>query len=190
MDSSVERKAKMMQLMDNLGLEHTRIAGIPCSTIIEGCSKSQLQILKKFKPPFIILEDDCGVVPSTLDMEIDQKIQMDCLYLGISQWAMHGSNYKLSRLSGPTECKPTTCQSVMRIYRMLSTHAILYLSQNYIDSVVEEITKYQEMNWHCDVACAEIQENYKVYGLNPPLFFQDEPKHRHLTQFQVFFDKT
>lgn len=193
MDSATERREQMEQRLGELGLNHTRVSGVACSTVIEGCAKSQLSILENHKPPFIILEDDCGILSETLDHEISalDTSDLDCLYLGISSWAMSATginNYKMSRMTEPTYCEPTQNPNIMKTHHMLSTHAILYLTQSYVDGVIKEIKKYQYLNWHCDVACAEIQKNYNVSALNPPLFFQDEPNNKPVTKTKVYFD--
>ena len=73
---------------------------------------------------------------------------------------------------------------------MLSMHAVLYLTQSYIDAAIKEIKKYQRLNWHCDAACAEIQKQYNVCALNPPLFFQDEPINRPITKIKIHFESS
>tara|TARA_R110000765_G_scaffold303694_1_gene397678 strand:- start:434 stop:1096 length:663 start_codon:yes stop_codon:yes gene_type:complete len=190
MDSATERREQMEQRLEELGLNHIRVSGVACSTVIEGCAKSQLSILENNKPPFIILEDDCGIIPESLNNKISDLYasNMDCLYLGISSWAMatlDQKNYLTSRMTEPTHCEPTANPNIMKIHHMLSTHAILYLTQSYIDAVIKEIKKYQQLNWHCDVACAEIQKQHNVHALNPPLFFQDEPINRPITKIKI-----
>lgn len=190
MDSAVQRKSNMENLFERLDLDNTRISGVPCDTVIEGCAKSQLSILENNEPPFIILEDDCGLIEKSLNHSIDESVNMDCLYLGMSAWGMSCSgqnNYRMSRMTEPTFCDKTDNPNMIKIHHMLSTHAILYNTKSYVNRVISEMKKYQNMNWHCDVACAEIQKDFDVYALNPPLFYQDDASNRPYTQFELSF---
>ena len=194
MDSATERREQMEQRLEELGLNHIRVSGVACSTVAEGCAKSQLSILENNKPPFIILEDDCGIISESLNHKISDLYtsDMDCLYLGVSSC---GSCFKLNkyaaeRMTEPTHCEPTANPNIIKIHHMLSLHAVLYLTQSYIDAAIKEIKKYQRLNWHCDVACAEIQKQYNVCALNPPLFFQDEPKNKPVTKIKIHFESS
>ena len=192
-DSCKSRRVQMEQRMEELGLNHSRVSGVACSTVTEGCAKSHLSILENNKPPFIILEDDCGIISESLNHKISDLYtsDMDCLYLGISSWAMAAldqKNYLAARVTEPTHCEPTANPNIIKIHHMLSTHAVLYLTQSYIDAAIKEIKKYQLLNLPCDVACAEIQKQYNVFALNPPLFFQDEPTNRPITKVNIHFE--
>lgn len=189
MDKDVDRKEKMEKLFDSLSVEGIRISAVDCGNVMEGCAKSQLKILEQFEPPFTILEDDCGIVTTeVLDIDIDIS-DIDSLYLGISRWGMpmNGDGYVMSKMSSPTYAESTDIDGLIKIHHMLSTHAITYFSKDYITSVVNKIKEYQKIPHHCDVACAEVQQDFNVYGLNPPLFFQDEPKNASWTNFKLQF---
>ena len=58
---------------------------------------------------------------------------------------------------------------------MLSTHAILYLSDTYVDACAR-IARYHGyvIENHIDIGFAEIQKYYNVLALNEPLFRQYE----------------
>jgi len=194
-DSATERREQMEQRLEELGLNHIRVSGVACSTVIEGCAKSHLSILENNEPPFIILEDDCGIILESLNHKISDlhTSVMDCLYLGVSSWAMAAldqKNYLTSRMTEPTHCEPTANPNIIKIHHMLSMHAVLYLTQSYVDAAIKEIKKYQRLNWHCDVACAEIQKQYNVCALNPPLFFQAEPKNKPVTKIKIHFESS
>jgi hypothetical protein len=190
LDKDTERKNKMESLFDSLDLKHTRISGVQCNSVLEGCAKSQLKILEQFEPPFTILEDDCGLVSSDiLDLDLFDT-DVDCLYLGMSRWGMpmNGNGYAMSKLSKPTYAEKTNIDGLIKIHHMLSTHAITYISKKYTNNIISKIKEYQEIPHHCDVGCAEVQEDYNVYALNPPLFYQDEPKNAPWTNFKLTFD--
>ena len=189
LDKDVERKEKMNSLFESLNLDHERITAVQASSVLEGCAKSQLKVLENYDPPFTILEDDCGIVSeSAFDVDINPET-IDCLYLGMSRWAMpmNGNGYLMSKMSEPTYAEKTEIDGLIKIHHMLSTHAISYISKSYIDSVIKKIKEYQQIPHHCDVACAEVQKDFNVYALNPPLFYQDEPKNAPWTNFNLKF---
>lgn len=134
-----------------------------------GLSKSQLIALTQIKPPFIILEDDCD--PKYFVSEIEIPDDADALYLGNSQWGYiqgHTGFYlKYKQVEG--------FDSLYRIYNMLSSHAILYLSKDYVDMCIRT-TRYcaEEYTMPMDIPFATIQRFFNVYSFDKPFFIQKE----------------
>jgi hypothetical protein len=63
------------------------------------------------------------------------------------------------------------------------THAMLFLSQRYIDAAAEVIESYLDNFIPCDVALASIHKDFKVLTPNSPYFYQkDQPD---LTNFTL-----
>jgi hypothetical protein len=133
-----------------------------------GCARSHYEILSKQEPPFIILEDDV-----CLNKDFVSNIQVpnnaDALYLGISHWGRYLNH------SGPYVHTVPITDSIVRVYNMLATHAILYLSDTYVD-ICKRIAFHHGyvIEDHIDIGFAEVQKYYNVYALNQPLFRQYE----------------
>lgn len=138
---------------------------------IIGCARSHYEILKKdIKPPFIILEDDC-VLNGDFTNLLEVPDDADALYLGISQWGRYLNH------SGPyVHCEKVT-DELVRVYNMLTTHAILYITEEY-KSICKKIAYYYGyvIEDHLDIGFAEIQKIFNVYALDNPLFVQYEWK--------------
>ena len=135
---------------------------------IIGCARSHYEILKTQKPPFIILEDDCELNKEFVD-EIELPDDADSLYLGISHWGRYLNH------SGPYVHITKVNEELVRVHNMLATHAILYLTEPYVD-ICKRISYHfgYEVENHLDIGFAEIHKLYNVFSFDKPLFRQYE----------------
>ena len=133
---------------------------------IIGCARSHYEILKNVKPPFIIIEDDCALNKDFVN-EIEIPDNADALYLGISHWGRYLNH------SGPYVHYESINDEIVRVYNMLATHAIMYLSQSYVD-ICKRISYHYgyEVEGHLDIGFAEIHKFYNVYSYDEPLLRQ------------------
>jgi hypothetical protein len=133
---------------------------------IIGCARSHYEVLKDTKPPFIIIEDDCALNKDFVN-EIEIPDDADALYLGISHWGRYLNH------SGPYVHYQSVNDEIVRVYNMLATHAIMYLSQQYVD-ICKRISYHYgyEVEGHLDIGFAEIHKFYNVYSYDEPLFRQ------------------
>lgn len=145
---------------------------------IYGCSLSHSQALLLNKPPFIILEDDIEVLNFKNEIEIPDDA--DALYLGNMSWGLidgYGQENKLiyEKVDGYDD--------IYKVYNLLGTHAILYLSERYIKKCWKSLTNsYRYKNLYIDdvnpdsiasdVSFAKIQPEYNVYTVGLPIFYQ------------------
>ena len=170
LDDQEEKRKRTETLLKCLGFKYVnRLSAIRHeSGRIIGCARSHYEILKEQKPPFIILEDDCS-----LNKEFNPIIELpdnaDALYLGISHWGRYLNH------SGPYVHASKIDDEIVRVYNMLATHAIMYLTESYVD-ICSRISHYfgYEIENHLDIGFAEIQKFYNVYCLDEPLFRQYE----------------
>lgn len=134
-----------------------------------GLSKSQLMALSQVTAPFIVLEDDAD--PKHFKAIIEVPDDADAVYLGNSQWGLMQSHtgfyLKYKKVNG--------YKDIYRIYNMLSSHAILYLNQDYVKTC-QRTTKYcaEEYPMPMDVPFAMIQRFYNIYTLDKPMFIQKD----------------
>jgi len=170
LDDQDEKRKRTENLLKLLGFKYVqRISAIKHDAgRIIGCARSHYEILKKQKPPFIILEDDCE-----LNRQFDSIIQIednvDALYLGISHWGRYLNH------SGPYVHFTRINDEFIRVYNMLATHAIAYFSESYVD-ICKRIAFHcgYEIENHLDICFAEVHKLYNVYSFDEPIFRQYE----------------
>ena len=170
MDKDVEKRERIENHIDRLGFKtKIRVPGVVHRDgPLAGCALAQYNALYEVDPPFIILEDDA--TPFDYDPIISIPDDTDALYLGISSWGRMNSH------SGPFVQWEYYFKEVdinlLRVYNMLSTHAILYLNLEYISVCKKIAYHHHEINEHVDIGFTDIQKYYNVYAFNQPLFYQ------------------
>lgn len=163
LDRDEEKRESMEKMLSELGFNYERFPAIEAKW---GCEKSHYKLLSEgLHAPFIVLEDDCALKNQVIDLGIPDDI--DFIYLGISAFGYHNGN-----ITGVLYKQ--VADEVSRVYNMLSTHAMLYISDNYAN-MVKDIAYYcgYKANQHFDKSIAEMAKYYEVYALNNPMFYQD-----------------
>lgn len=129
----------------------------------------QNQDIKTFKP-FIILEDDVSLyseLPSCITVPKDA----DIIYVGISAAGLKNNDWKPGNRLYATD----TNHNCVKIYNMLSTHAILICSLEGANIYKRcMIQNYATNGIAWDVPLAKMQPTYNIYALKTPLFYQDK----------------
>lgn len=131
---------------------------------------------------FLILEDDV-VFRECFENKIEVPDDFDAFYLGNSSWGLKDGN--------PSNPGPFTeytfleeMPNIVRIHNMLSAHAIIYRSKNYIKKIQEEmIPKAIEKTSYLDVEIAKNMEKYRIYAFSCPFFYQTSQA-RHITDME------
>lgn len=134
-----------------------------------GLSMSQLKALSQVPAPFIVLEDDAD--PVYFEAFIDVPDNAHAVYLGTSQWGFMQSVSGFYLKYKPVENMP----HIYRIYNMLSSHAILYLDDEYV-SMCRRTASYcaYEYPMPMDVPFAMMQRFFNIYCLDRPMFIQKD----------------
>lgn len=180
-DSAVERHKKMQNIFSTFGFSNTHqvngeVLDKTGLSFIEIQKKktslvgnSHIKALQMFEPPFIILEDDIGIIDSSFKAQISIPNDADCIYLGSSIWGMN---------EGQSVCWGTKKMNInneyCRVEDMLGIHAILYLSEKYIQHTIQNLLTCRSKQQYCDECIAMDMKNHKVYCRNYPMFFQDD----------------
>ena len=129
--------------------------------------------------PFIILEDDCAFFTKYDQIEIPDTADM--LYLGVSFWSYPYSTNTLYSMYRPNIVRNSvnTVESynnnLVKIKAMTATHAILYISREFIRTFIEKMTdisKYIDDVPH-DLLFSSLHPSFNVFGLKQPMFYQD-----------------
>jgi len=164
-----EKNADMIQLGKDFGFkDYTRLDGVAMPKAPRsGCAKSHYNIFEKMTEPTIILEDDCVINESNFIIDIPDDT--DALYLGLSAWGYLNSTSKTNNFNYE---KHQDFSNIYKIDGMLATHAILYISPEYI-SISKKIADWSfKTNTHIDQGLALVQKYFNVYALKKPIFYQ------------------
>ena len=160
----VKKDFAMKALILDCGFKNTiRVEAEYTPNSLAGCSLSHYNALNEIDPPFIVFEDDCVIKNFNPNIEIPDDA--DAVYLGISSWGRMNSH------SGPFVQYEEVSNGLLRIYNMLSAHAILYLNHEYISLCKKISQQAYEIADHQDIGFAEIQRYYNVYSFDDPMFY-------------------
>lgn len=168
LEDAVERKRKVESDLQSLGIKNiTRVDAIRHSNGAAGTPRSMLKALEIAHngEPFVLVEDDISV--KRWDPIIEIPDDADAFYLGISGWGRMNSH------SGPFVQWEKVSDDILRVYNMLSGHAIVYISDRYID-LVKRICYNAGYNIedHVDIGFAEVQRWHNIYAFDDPYFYQ------------------
>jgi hypothetical protein len=169
MDKHVDRNKDMVKLGEDLRIKDysrlsgTEIVGHPKA----GCATSHLEILNLMSEPTLILEDDCVIASG--NMLINVPDDADAVYIGLSEWGYLDS---VSKRNNFKHERNKVFKHVHKINGMLATHAILYISPEYVE-MSRRVAKWSAANdEHIDQGFALIQKYFNVYALSVPTFYQ------------------
>lgn len=162
-DNDMVRLGKDLSLNNYTRSSGTYIPGHPKA----GCATSHFNILKEMNEPTVILEDDCVIASGATEFEVPDDA--DAVYLGLSNWGYINS---VSKLTNFNHTRHNVFKRVHKIDGMLATHAILYISPEYI-AMAKKVAKWSADNdTHVDQGLALMQKYFNVYALSSPTFYQ------------------
>lgn len=137
-----------------------------------GVAEGHIKALIKCRPPFVIFEDDARIlrVPTPTTFIVPENA--DALYLGTSSYA---------RWKGATHQGLVATSEIgsdyFRVYNMLGLHAIVYISQQYVEHVTDRLLSYiANPRGACDDVVADSMHEFNVLCLKKPIFYQDDGK--------------
>lgn len=185
-DSATEELEECTELLNVLNIPFERFAANttpsppnPYGKHFVGCAMSHLTLLRSMEPGTVVFEDD--IAPTEhLQTKFCIPEDTDAVYLGVSNHGtIRNNNYGYAGIVLASQETP----DFKRVYNMCGTHAMLFLSQRYIDAAADIIEKCLDAGVPCDVALASIHKDFKVLTPNSPYFFQkDQPD---LTNFSL-----
>ena len=167
----------------NEGFKHvTFFKSIPGPNKTASLTNTVLEIFKQEldnDKPFIILEDDCAFFTKYDQIEIPENA--DLLYLGVSLWSYPYSTDTLYTIYRPDIVRNSidTVESyndnLVKIKAMTATHAILYISREFIRTFIEKMTDISKNidNLPHDLLFSSLHQSFNVFGLKEPMFYQD-----------------
>jgi len=174
------RTEKFNNVMNMLNLNTTfiepYISNDPVNAVRIGCGKSHIKALRyslKLNQPTLLLEDDINFTEYYKE-QFEIPDDADAVYLGTCLNGLH-PNWKNRDANNACCSDPILLNKLQEYYKitgMLTTHAILYVSENYKKNCIELIENDNGNN-HCDVLMAQKMHKYNVYACKYPMFFQD-----------------
>ena len=166
MDKDVDRNESIKFTLSECGFKNIiRLNGeVFPDRPLAGCSLSHYNALNEVDPPFIVFEDDCKIKNFSPIIEIPED--SDAVHLGVSSWGRMNSH------SGPCVQSKEIGSGIVRIYNMLSAHAILYISKEFVSMCSRIAYHSYEIADYQDIGFAEIQKYFNVYAFNNPMFYQ------------------
>lgn len=166
LDRQPERKERMEELLSSLDIKnYSRVEATSHSNGFAGCARTVADFLKENKGPFVLLEDDIAL--KNWEPIIDIPDDADAFYLGISGWG------RMNGHSGPCVQHEDMGDNIVRIRNMLSGHAVLYLTQEWIDMAQKACSfAGYEIESYYDVQVAEVMRFFNVYAFDDPYFYQ------------------
>lgn len=179
-----EKNESMLNLIDQFGFK--KVNRVDATYIpdnpVAGCASSHYKIFSQMNNPTIILEDDCIIKNNNPIIEVPDDA--DAVYLGLSQW---GYKEDISKPKNFDFIKHKSVKNIYKVSSMLATHAIFYISKEYID-ICTKVAKYSMDNGvHIDQGFARIQRYYNVYAVSNPIFYQQS--NRTATNFKFSNNK-
>jgi len=186
LDSATKNAEEMEKKLKDHGFKNTyrksaRVIPAPPGTIQSnahyvGCAQSHIDILddKNYSMPLLILEDDAEF-STNYNPILEIPDDSDGIYLGVSKGNVY---YKTKKYTS----------DYLRIGGILATHAILYVTQNYRDTM-SNVAKYciHNLQKPWDMGAASLQMQFKVYTPNNPYFYQSDNKES-ANKWQFFTD--
>ena len=129
--------------------------------------------------PFIILEDDCAFFTKYDQIEIPENTDM--LYLGVALWSYPYDINTLYLRERPNiihnsiDTIESYNNTLVKIKGMTATHAILYISRDFIRTFIEKMTDISKNidNLPHDLLFSSLHRSFNVFGLKQPMFYQD-----------------
>lgn len=170
LDRDPARLEDSTKVLNNLQIPFERFSAIEHTKGIVGCGLSHQKLLSEIKPNTLILEDDIGSTPAATNFLLNIPEETDAVYLGVSN---HGYLNRPMGVAGSVLAAQYD-ENYKRVFNMCSTHAILYLSQRYIDAAHDITTKCLEQGAPFDLGLAALHRYFNILTPNDPYFYQTE----------------
>ena len=170
LENAKDRFSKASDVLSKAEQPFTRFEAVKHEIGVVGCALSHLSLLDKIQPLTMVLEDDIETT-AHIKKSIAIPRDADAIYLGVSN---HGylRNQKLG-FKGAVLVSQYS-ENYLRVLNMCSTHAIIYLSQRYIDASKKIINHCLHAGIAFDVGLASIHRHFNIVTPTDPWFFQSE----------------
>lgn len=159
--------------LKSIGVVASMLDGEITTPYTVGVAKNHLRALVGRSGPVLILEDDARLNPKAAARRTVYTIpdDTDALYLGTSLYGRVGKGETI--LKGALSFSHSNMY--LRIFNMLSLHAVLYISDKYKKHVINLLNDFiKNPIGGMDDRIAETMWRYNVLALRTPIFFQND----------------
>ena len=151
--------------------------------IVQGWSNGHLMALTDALnyDEVLVLEDDADFTPHHQPSDLSNltiPADADAIYLGLSKFGYDEHTACVVKYE-------IVDDDYVKLESMLTTHAILYISNRYKHHTLEMAQLALDRNFPIDVLLARAMKRYNVYALRSPMFYQNCIKHEKLTLFEI-----
>ena len=179
-DKSKDRHKPMQDMLKGLSIKADKISGPITTPYTIGVAKGYLEALLKYRPPFLILEDDATLVADDPEKVFNTPENADALYLGTSIYG------RVQKKTIPGGVIAADVNEYMRVFNMLGFHAIIYLTEEYVEHVINLLKSFiDNPEGGCDDPVAESMWSYNVYSVKKPIFYQKDGRSDDATRLPI-----
>jgi hypothetical protein len=186
----LRRREAVSNLCGRLELNYELVDAVKCTPGHIGCGLSHLRALRAAEGdlPLLLLEDDVDVsehYSSLLTVPDDA----DAVWLGASDFGavslVNHVGFFHMQLADEAE------HGLLRVHNLLSTHAILYLTERFRRAAIDAIThSVVDLGRPPDCGLAMIESDFNAYAVRDMRFFQaaelQAPGRAHLEEWTRF----
>lgn len=170
-EKSKDRWKDMNISLDKAGISAVQLNGELTNPYTIGVAKGHLDAISRHKKgPVLILEDDARITKyytETIDIDLSN---VDAIYLGSSYF---GRVDRVTHLGG-IKVQPYS-NNFFRCLNMLSMHAIIYNSENYINHITKLLNIFiKHPQGGVDDLIADTMSIFNVLVVKKPFFYQDD----------------
>jgi hypothetical protein len=170
LESAKDRLKQTTEVLNKKGLPFERFSGIEHSQGIIGCGLSHYSILTNSQTPILVLEDDIEVTDS-FNTVLNFPDEADAIYLGVSN---HGYVRGVNVGRKGVVLASQYSEEYKRVYNMCSTHAILFISDEYRKKARDVVKYCLQKGIAFDLGLASIHKDFTILTPNSPSFYQTE----------------
>lgn len=181
-DKSIDdRQISFENMMKSIDLKAEKMNGTITDNYNIGVAQEYIKALSKYETPFLILEDDARIVGDINSFQYEYIVShdTDALYLGTSIVGRIKNQTKIGVIAA-------TSGSYLRVFNMLGFHAVLYVSDHYVQHCIRTLSEYISYpNGACDDLLAERMWMYNILALKTPVFYQNDGRNEQMTLAKI-----
>lgn len=174
LQKDVDKRSAMEQMLESCGFTNVRrFEAIELSDKANAISASHLGVLQLIQAsgkPAIVLEDDCILEDFKSVFEIPNDA--DAFYMGKSTFGLGEIESGLTKYSIEYNKVEQIDDHLFKVNSMYATHAIIYLTKEYVDFSIRVCKLAIKLSVPHDVYLGMIQPFYNIYARKVSLFSQ------------------
>jgi len=168
----VEKRAFMQRQLADLGIRCEIVPAVRADPDWIGIAISHLKVLRLTRAtvPFLVLEDDC-LFNDRFQPVWEVPVEADALYLGASEFGLQTPGEFSWGKHRTVRWEPYD-RSYLRVFNMLARHAVVYLSTDYCEQVIQSqiaALANHSLPYPGDIGCAMLHASNVILTPNDPV---------------------